>query len=102
MKGHVKESVKKERSARLRTLSDDLAQRYAERFRQKRLSVLWEQVTGATEDGFINVGYTDNYIRVRGIHPRPLINRITAAEIRAVGADALLDAIPVLSIPGGE
>ena len=48
---------------------------------RRTLPVLWEQVTGATEDGFINVGYTDNYIRVRGVHPRVLTNHITPAHM---------------------
>ena len=77
MRGHVTADVKKARSARMRALSDAMEQRYAARFEEKTLSVLWEQVAGATEDGFINVGYTDNYIKVRGIHRRSLINYIT-------------------------
>ncbi len=97
IKGHVREGVKKERSARLRNLSEQMTRRYAAQFLHQRLPVLWEQVTGATEDGFINVGYTNSYIRVRGIHPRPLINHITPAELRTISADLMVDARPVLS-----
>lgn len=81
MRGHVPAEIKKERSARLRALADDMARRYAQRFVDTTRDVLWEQVTGATEDGFVNVGYTDNYIRVRAIHPRALVNQITPARI---------------------
>jgi threonylcarbamoyladenosine tRNA methylthiotransferase MtaB len=97
IRGHVRDSVKKARSARLRDLSDSLAQTYAQQFVDSRLPVLWEQVTGATEDGFINVGYTDNYIRVRGIHPRPLVNFITPAEIRGMNDDLLVEALPLVN-----
>lgn len=81
MRGHVPAEIKKDRSARLRALADDMARRYAQRFVDTTRDVLWEQVTGATEDGFVNVGYTDNYIRVHAIHPRALVNQITPARI---------------------
>jgi hypothetical protein len=48
---------------------------------------LWEEVAGATEDGFIHVGYTDNYVRVRFIHPRPLTNHIIPARLDSHDAD---------------
>ena len=96
MKNHVPEALKKARSARLRALSDALAQAYARQFIGEALPVLWEQVAGATEDGFINVGYTDNYLRVRGIHPRPLVNTITSARIQSVAEDQLVDVVPVI------
>ena len=57
--------------------------------------MLWEQIAGATEDGFVNVGYTDNYIRVRGIHPRVLSNHITPARIGQY-ADQLVNAVPII------
>gem|GEM_PF-1937748 len=59
------------------------------------LSVLWARnltcsgsisagrlnISGATEDGFINVGYTDHYVRVRCIHPRILTDHITRVRL---------------------
>ncbi|MCA9911665.1 MAG: tRNA (N(6)-L-threonylcarbamoyladenosine(37)-C(2))-methylthiotransferase MtaB, partial [Anaerolineae bacterium] len=83
MRGHVAESVSRERSARLMAYADSQAQRYAERFAGQALDVLWEQVAGATERGFVNIGYTDNYIRVRCIHPRALTNHIIRAQLDA-------------------
>lgn len=80
MRGHVTNSVKKVRSGRLQAMERTMAQRFAEQFTGKVLPVLWEQVGGATEEGFINIGYTDNYIRVRAIHPRVLSNLITPVE----------------------
>lgn len=81
MRGHVTNAVKKVRSERLQALERTMGQRFAEGFTGQVLPVLWEQVAGATEDGFINIGYTDNYIRVRAIHPRVLSNLITPVEI---------------------
>jgi tRNA A37 methylthiotransferase MiaB len=97
MRGHVPEAVKKERSARMRGLSDTLMRSYVEQFMWATLPVLWEQVTGATEDGFINVGYTDNYIRVRSIHPRALVGHITEARLSDMFEDDMLIAEPLIS-----
>ena len=83
MRGHIPDEVKRERSSRLLAYSDTAERHYAERFAGQSLSVLWEQVTGATEAGFINVGYTDNYIRVHTIHPRILTDHVTPARLDA-------------------
>jgi threonylcarbamoyladenosine tRNA methylthiotransferase MtaB len=95
MKGHVPEAIKKARSAQLRQLAAELEQQYANQFVGSTLNVLWEQVAGATEAGFVNVGYTDNYIKVRGIHPRPLSNLITPAQLTSSGPQGA-EALPVL------
>ncbi len=87
MKHHVRDEVKKQRSARLLELSNTLEARYAQQFIGQTRDVLWEHIAGASEDGFINVGYTDNYIRVRCIHPRVLTNAMTPAELLHYDAD---------------
>jgi threonylcarbamoyladenosine tRNA methylthiotransferase MtaB len=81
MRGHISEAVKKSRSAQLMALDEIQSRRYAERQIGRTLPVLWEQVAGASEQGFINVGYTHNYIRVTCTHPDALTNRITPAHI---------------------
>jgi threonylcarbamoyladenosine tRNA methylthiotransferase MtaB len=81
MRGQVRDEAKKERSARLIALSDELERSFAERQVGETMTVLWEQVAGATEDGFINVGYTDSYVRVRCIHPRALTNHLIPARM---------------------
>ena len=95
MRDHVRTTVKKIRSARLRTLSLALERRFAEGFAGQVLPVLWEQIIGATEAGFINSGYTDNYIRVRGVHPRVLTNHIIPAQMGDY-SEHQLEATPVL------
>lgn len=79
MKGHVPKEAKKQRSAALIAHATEQANRFAQAHIGQAVSVLWEQVAGMNEDGFINVGYTDNYVRVRAIHPRALTNHITPA-----------------------
>lgn len=96
MRGHVDEAVKKVRSARLNALSAAMEGRYAQRFAGQTLGVLWEHVAGATQDGFLNVGYTDNYIRVRCVHPRVLTNHLINARLDAFG-DGYMHATPQIA-----
>ncbi|MCU0498610.1 MAG: tRNA (N(6)-L-threonylcarbamoyladenosine(37)-C(2))-methylthiotransferase MtaB [Anaerolineae bacterium] len=79
MRNHVRDEVKKDRSARLIALSKAGEGRFAQRFIGQTFPVLWEQIAGVTQEGFMNVGYTDHYIRVRCIHPRVLTNQILPA-----------------------
>ncbi|MAU13059.1 MAG: tRNA (N(6)-L-threonylcarbamoyladenosine(37)-C(2))-methylthiotransferase MtaB [Anaerolineaceae bacterium] len=95
MKGQVRNTKKKARSHHLLELAKHAEDTFASTFIGQDLPVLWEQVTGASEDGFVNVGYTDNYIRVQAVHPRPLDNHITAARIDAVN-DGTVYATPVI------
>ena len=81
MRHQVGNRVKKARSARLLALSQEMERRFATRLLGTRQSVLWEQVVGATPQGFINTGYTDNYMRVRAIYPRDLSNIVTHAKL---------------------
>ena len=81
MQGHVSKRVKKARSARLLELSGELEARFAARMLGASQSVLWERVIGATPAGFINTGYSDNYMRVRAVHPRDLSNVIASARL---------------------
>ena len=80
---HVADDVKKARSDELQAISHEGQRRYAERFIGKTMPVLWEAVSGATENGFINSGYAGNYIRVVYIVPEVLTNRITDARLVA-------------------
>ncbi|MBE2184098.1 MAG: tRNA (N(6)-L-threonylcarbamoyladenosine(37)-C(2))-methylthiotransferase MtaB [Anaerolineae bacterium] len=81
MRGHVDEAVKKARSARYLALAQAREAAYARDFAGQTLEVLWEHISGATEAGFINVGYTGNYIRVACIHPRPLTNELLPVRL---------------------
>jgi len=81
MRNQVPTKVKKQRSAQLRDLSDKMEATFAHTLNGTTQSVLWEQITGSTPDGFINTGYTDNYMRVKATHPRDLTNHITNTQL---------------------
>ncbi len=82
---HVAEETKKARSEELQAISQAGKLRYAKRFVGQTLPVLWEAVSGSTEAGFVNSGYTSNYLRVRAVVPEVLTNQITDTQL--VGCD---------------
>lgn len=84
MAEQVPAEVKRERSARMLALSDEGGHRFRQRFIGRVLPVLWEQVAGASERGFQNVGLTDNYLRVTLEVPEVLTNRIEPVRLVAV------------------
>jgi threonylcarbamoyladenosine tRNA methylthiotransferase MtaB len=97
MKGHVRSEIKNERVARLLSHHRTQSEKFARQFREQIRPVLWEHVAGATQDGFVNVGYTDNYVRVGCIHPRPLTGTITAAALGEYDPSrAQVEVIPML------
>lgn len=89
MRGHVAESVKKARCAQLIAQAEQAETRFAHQFVGQTVSVLWEHIAGAREDGFINVGYTDHYVRARCVHPRVLTDHITPARMMGYDNDAM-------------
>lgn len=95
MRAQVSEDVKKARSARLLALAEQGERAFAQALIGQTFNVLWEQVAGATDDGFINVGYTDHYIRVRCVHPRALTDMITPARLEGFDGQHLR-AAPVI------
>jgi threonylcarbamoyladenosine tRNA methylthiotransferase MtaB len=81
MRHHVSETVKRERSAHMIALGEAGERAYALTQQDVVRPVLWEQIAGSSPEGFINIGYTDNYIRVSAVHPRPLTNLTTLARL---------------------
>nr|BBH91116.1 hypothetical protein KTC_58670 [Thermosporothrix sp. COM3] len=65
MKGHIKENIKKERSARLLELNEEHSRLFRERFLGETVDVLIEQYKHGCWEGL-----TDNYIRVE-LHDLP-------------------------------
>lgn len=78
---HVSEAVKHQRSDDLHSLALKAEQTFAERYLGTAAPVLWEAISGSTEQGFINNGYTDHFIRVQSIVPRVLTDTITPATL---------------------
>ena len=95
MRHQIPKKVKKARSAKLLALSDEMESQFAQSLRGSEQSVLWEQITGSTPEGFINAGYTDNYMRVKAVHPRDLTNLITPTQIGDY-VDGAIQGIPVI------
>ena len=89
MRRQISQATKKARSAKLLALSETLERRFAARLLGKTQQVLWEQISGATPEGFINSGYTDNYMRARAIHPRDLSNVITETRLESYNMGAI-------------
>jgi threonylcarbamoyladenosine tRNA methylthiotransferase MtaB len=85
---HVSETAMKTRSDDLHALAADHERRFAEWFNGTTAAVLWEAISGATEAGYVNNGYTENFIRVRCTAPRILTDQITEAHLLAWDADA--------------
>ena len=89
MRNQIADAVKKARAARLLSLSQAMERRFAETLFGSENSVLWERVHGASPEGYIVSGYTDNYMRVRTTHPRDLTNVITSTKLGAYTEGAI-------------
>lgn len=81
MRGHVPNDIKKIRSQRLIQHATEREIAFAQALQGVTVNILWENILGSTPEGFVNVGYSENYQRVQAIHPRVLTNHITPATI---------------------
>jgi threonylcarbamoyladenosine tRNA methylthiotransferase MtaB len=99
MPNHVPEAVKRERAEALSALGEQSARRFAERHIGQTRPVLWEAVSAATDAGFVNNGYTDNFLRVRCTVPQVLSNTLSSAHLTGYEAEsgALLAVLPATS-----
>jgi threonylcarbamoyladenosine tRNA methylthiotransferase MtaB len=86
----VSEEAKRRRSDELHALQREQEQHFARQFVGKSMPILWEAVGGATDHGFINSGYTDNYLRVRCVVPEVLTNQISMARLVNYDAQSAL------------
>ncbi|MCK6580149.1 MAG: tRNA (N(6)-L-threonylcarbamoyladenosine(37)-C(2))-methylthiotransferase MtaB [Anaerolineae bacterium] len=97
MRGQIDEPTRKSRSEQMHALAERSAREYAASVIGRAHNVLWEQVAGVTQDGFMNVGYTDSYVRVQCTHPRALTGLITPAQALAYDPQrGALDVRPLL------
>ncbi len=81
MNNQVSYQRKRSRSAELLTMSEQMEKNFAASLADSQQYVLWEQITAATPEGFVHTGYTDNYMRVKAVHPLDLTNRICATRL---------------------
>ncbi|HEO65654.1 MAG TPA: radical SAM protein [Spirochaetes bacterium] len=77
LKDQISETIKSERSLKVRQLSDQLNQAYREGFRDHPVRVLTEK---ALKEG-IYTGYTDHYIRVQFAAQNPVIGEFRELQI---------------------
>lgn len=96
MKGQVPHAVRQHRAQQLIAHGAAQTEAFTARFSGHVRPVLWENVAGATQDGFLNVGYTDNYVRVRCTHPRALTGMITPARLGIGSPRTHATAVPIL------
>jgi threonylcarbamoyladenosine tRNA methylthiotransferase MtaB len=89
MSAQIPSGVMAERSRAMHTLRDQQVAHYTGRFLGTTRPVLWEAVTGASPEGFLQQGYTDNYLRVTCLTPEVLTNRVTAARLLAADSDTV-------------
>jgi threonylcarbamoyladenosine tRNA methylthiotransferase MtaB len=90
MKGRVDPAIIKERLRVVQQLSDEGGRRFRERYLGGTFLVLWEQVRGASEEGFWHAGLTDHYIRVEMKHPRIFTNAITPTRLVGLSLDGMV------------
>lgn len=96
MKGKIRNDVKKARSHDLLAHSQQREADFAAQFVGQDLPVLWESVSGSSDAGFVQQGYTHNYIRVQCTHPRILTNRITPATLTHI-TDGIINVTPIIA-----
>jgi len=87
--GQVRPEVRKERSAKLREALEESAESYRQKFIGRTMSVLWESSTQLTDQGWELEGWSENYLRVKTIAPRPLWNEISNVQLNAMERDVI-------------
>jgi len=90
MVGQIKPAVSKERSAAYRTLFDDAAKVYRQKFIGRSVSVLWETMTQLNEHGWQMEGLTGNYLRVTAAASSPRWNIVDDVKLTRAAGDVLL------------
>jgi threonylcarbamoyladenosine tRNA methylthiotransferase MtaB len=81
MPDQLPEPVRRERTAELIALGEQLSEDFHQRYVNTTRPVLWEGVVGAMPDGLRWAGYTDNYIRVTAIGSDDLMRRVTPTRL---------------------
>jgi threonylcarbamoyladenosine tRNA methylthiotransferase MtaB len=89
MRDQVDPKIAKARGERLRAISEAGEARYRASLVGRCDDVLWESVTGATEQGWINTGLTRYYVRTYWTGQRVLTNQITPVRLTGLERDGL-------------
>lgn len=89
LRGRISKTAAKERVHAIQALSAVGAERFCQAHIGQTVPVLWEGVRGASEDGFLHFGLTDNYIKVEITHPEVLTNQLTSVYLQSVTPDGM-------------
>ena len=81
--------IRKERNAIYRSLFDEAARKFQERFIGWKMPVLWESTTQLDDRGWRVEGWTGNYLRVAATAPRPMWNEISPVLLQSFVGDGL-------------
>ncbi len=87
--GQLRPEVRKERSAALREALEESARSYRQKFIGQTMSVLWESSMQVSDAGWEMEGWSENYLRVKTIAPRPLWNEISAVRLNAMEREVI-------------
>jgi threonylcarbamoyladenosine tRNA methylthiotransferase MtaB len=91
--GQVRHEVRKERNAILRSVFEEGAKAYRQRFVGEETSVLWESVTQLDGQGWQMEGLTGNYLRVRAVALEPRWNHLDCVKLTRQTEDGLVGKI---------
>jgi threonylcarbamoyladenosine tRNA methylthiotransferase MtaB len=89
MPDQVPSAVRKERSAVMRSVLAESAERYRCKFIGRVMPVLWEATDAYGPQGWSLHGLTDNYLRVSAVWPERLWNQISLVRLDALSEEGL-------------
>ena len=92
LKNKVSNNIKSQRSKILRGLSLQKKKIFYEKNLTETRSVLFES---KNNDGYI-LGYTDNYVRVRALWSKKLVDRVINCELIELNDDLIVKAKPLV------
>ncbi len=89
MKGQITPEVRKKRNHILRSVLEESAKAYREKFVGRRVSVLWESASAYNEWGWQMEGLTGHYLRVQAFAPSPRWNEVDEVDVQESNSHVL-------------
>jgi len=77
----------------LREALEESAKIYRGKFIGQTLSVLWESSTQLSDAGWEMEGWSENYLRIKTVAPRPLWNEISSVKLIEAQQDVISSAL---------
>lgn len=89
----VRPEMRKQRSAAMRSVLADSAQRFRQRYLGKKMGVLWESASALGPQGWKMEGLSDNYLRVSAYSTEKRWNEIDMVELTEIQGDTIFGKI---------